>query len=176
VLVTAFLGRLPAAAHPDTETASPSTEASPSADSAAPESSDSAELDHLTLQLKWIDHAQFMGYLVAAEKGYFEDETVEGASISKSSRAAAISSRAERNNGVADIGVTWVSSLMTYQAQGYDLQEVAQMFQKSGLCLSRRPLPASIPPKISRARTSAAGFGQRIRVYALLEKYGLKIP
>ena len=30
--------------------------------------------DTVTLQLKWIEQAQFMGFLVARELGYYEDE------------------------------------------------------------------------------------------------------
>ena len=39
--------------------------------------------DEVTLQLKWVTQAQFAGYYVALEKGFYEEET----STSPSSRA-----------------------------------------------------------------------------------------
>jgi NitT/TauT family transport system substrate-binding protein len=39
--------------------------------------------DKLTLQLKWVTQAQFAGYYVAKDKGFYEDE----ASTSRSSPA-----------------------------------------------------------------------------------------
>lgn len=90
------------------------------------------DIKKIKLQLKWLPQSQFMGYYVAADKGYYKDEGLEVEILPGGSDIIP-----EQNvyNGVADVGVTWVSSLMTYQAQGYELQEVAQMFQKSGLLL-----------------------------------------
>ena len=153
------------------ETADPSGEASASDDGQTAESSDSGELDHLTLQLKWIDHAQFMGYLVAAEKGYYEDEGID---IEILAGGSDIIPEQNVYNGVADIGVTWVSSLMTYQAQGYDLVEVAQMFQKSGLLLVSQASTGINSPEDLEGKNIGSWFGgNEYEVYALLEKYGL---
>ena len=33
--------------------------------------------DTVTLQLKWIHQAQFAGYYVASDKGYYADENIE---------------------------------------------------------------------------------------------------
>ena len=34
-------------------------------------------LDEITLQLKWVTQAQFAGYYVALEKGFYEDENLD---------------------------------------------------------------------------------------------------
>ena len=39
------------------------------------------------------------------------------------------------NNGTVDFGVTWVSNLISANAGGMDLLEVAQVYQRSGLVL-----------------------------------------
>ena len=91
------------------------------------------QLDKVNLQLKWLPQSQFMGYYVAAAKGYYKDEGID---INILPGGSDIIPEQNVYNGVADIGVTWVSSLMTYQAQGYELQEVAQVFQKSGIIIS----------------------------------------
>lgn len=140
---------------------------------AAPEATptESTQLDHLTLQLKWIDHSQFMGYLVAKEKGYYEDEGID---IEILAGGSDIIPEQNVYNGVADIGVTWVSSLMTYQAQGYDLTEVAQMFQNSGLLLvSKKSSGINSPADLAGKKIGSWFGGNEYEVYALLEKYGL---
>lgn len=82
------------------------------------------ELDKVKLQLKWLPQSQFMGYYVAENKGYYKEE---GLDVEILPGGSDIIPEQNVYNGVADIGVTWVSSLMTYQAQGYELQEVAQI-------------------------------------------------
>ena len=39
------------------------------------------------------------------------------------------------NNGTVDFGVTWVSNLISANAGGMDLLEIAQVYQRSGLVL-----------------------------------------
>ena len=93
------------------------------------------KLEKVKLQLKWLPQSQFMGYYMAAEKGYYKDEGID---IEILPGGSDIIPEQNVYNGAADIGVTWVSSLMTYQAQGYELQEVSQVFQKSGMLLASK--------------------------------------
>lgn len=68
------------------------------------------ELEKVTLQLKWLPQSQFMGYYVAAAKGYYKDEGID---IQILPGGSDIIPEQNVYNGVANIGVTWVSSLMT---------------------------------------------------------------
>ncbi len=156
-----------------TTTAGAETTAATSAEGTdAATSADTGKLDHLTLQLKWIDHAQFMGYLVAAEKGYYKDEGID---IEILPGGSDIIPEQNVYNGVADIGVTWVSSLMTYQAQGYDLVDVAQIYQNSGLRLvSKKSTGINTPADLKGKNIGSWFGGNEYEVYALLEKYGIK--
>ncbi len=125
----------------------------------------------IKLQLKWLPQSQFMGYYVAADKGYYKDEGLEVEILPGGSDIIP-----EQNvyNGVADVGVTWVSSLMTYQAQGYELQEVAQMFQKSGLLLvSKKDTGINSPSDLKGKKVGNWFGGNEYEVLALLEKYKL---
>ena len=45
--------------------------------------------DEVTLQLKWVTQAQFAGYYVALDKGFYDEEDLK----SRSSRAAPTSRR-----------------------------------------------------------------------------------
>ncbi|HEX3021798.1 MAG TPA: ABC transporter substrate-binding protein [Lachnospiraceae bacterium] len=133
-------------------------------------SSDTKKLDKMTLQLKWLPQSQFMGYYVAAAKGYYEEEGIDLTILSGGSDIIP-----EQNvyNGVADVGVTWVSSLMTYQAQGYELQEVAQVFQKSGLLLvSKKATGINSAADLKGKKVGNWFGGNEYEILALLEKYG----
>lgn len=129
------------------------------------------KLEKVKLQLKWLPQSQFMGYYVAAEKGYYKEEGID---IEILPGGSDIIPEQNVYNGAANIGVTWVSSLMTYQAQGYELQEVAQMFQKSGLLVASKKVTGINSPKDLAGKKVANWFGgNEYEVLALLSKYKL---
>lgn len=128
-------------------------------------------LEKVTLQLKWLPQSQFMGYYVAQQKGYYKDEGIDLKILPGGSD---IIPEQNVNNGVADIGVTWVSSLMTYQTQGYELQEIAQVFQKSGMLLVSKKASGINSPEDLKGKKVGNWFGgNEYEVLALLEKYKL---
>ena len=86
----------------------------------------------VTIQLKWLPQAQFMGYYVAKAKGYYEEV---GLNVDIISGGGDIGETTAVNNGTVDFGVTWVSNLISADAGGMNLVEVAQVFQRSGLVL-----------------------------------------
>ncbi|MGI6116775.1 MAG: ABC transporter substrate-binding protein [Bilifractor sp.] len=94
------------------------------------------EKTEVSIQLKWLPQAQFMGYFVAQSKGYYNDV---GLTVSIESGGGDISETTAVNNGTVDFGVTWVSNLASANAGGMDLLEVAQIFQRSGLVLVYKP-------------------------------------
>lgn len=129
------------------------------------------ELEKVTLQLKWLPQSQFMGYYVAAAKGYYKDEGID---IQILPGGSDIIPEQNVNNDVANIGVTWVSSLMTYQAQGYPLQEVAQVFQKSGMLLvSKKEKGINSPKDLAGKKVGNWFGGNEYELLALLSKYNL---
>ncbi len=92
----------------------------------APEKTD------VSIQLKWLPQAQFMGYFVAKAKGYYEEA---GLNVTIVSGGGDIGETTAVNNGTVDFGVTWVSNLISANAGGMDLLEIAQVYQRSGLVL-----------------------------------------
>ena len=63
---------------------------------------------------------------------------------------------------------------MTYQAQGYELQEVAQPFQKSGfLLVSKKDKGINSPADLKGKKVGNWFGGNEYEVLALLEKYKL---
>lgn len=86
----------------------------------------------VTIQLKWLPQAQFMGYYVALDKGYY---TEAGLNVTIVPGGGDISETTAVYTGQVDFGVTWVSNLIAANAGGMGLIEVAQVFQRSGLVL-----------------------------------------
>lgn len=90
------------------------------------------EKPEVTIQLKWLPQAQFMGYYVALDKGYYDQA---GLKVTITPGGGDISETTAVNNGTADFGTTWVTNLAAANAGGMDLLEVAQVYQRSGLLL-----------------------------------------
>jgi NitT/TauT family transport system substrate-binding protein len=130
------------------------------------------ELEPITIHLKWLPQSQFMGYYVADAKGYYKDE---GLKVTITPCDGTIAPEQGVSTGTADIGVTWVPTLLTYQAQGYDFIEVAQIFQKSGLLLvSKKATGIDSSAKITaKTKVGNWGLGNEYEVKALLQKLGL---
>ncbi|MDN5351482.1 MAG: NitT/TauT family transport system substrate-binding protein [Clostridiales bacterium] len=154
-----------------TTTAAATTVAAETTTAAAAETTGAAELETVRLQLKWLPQAQFMGYYVAAEKGYYAEEGIEveilpgGPDIVPESQVA---------SGAADIGVGWVSTLMPFEEQGYPLVEIAQIFQHSALQLVYfNSQNISTPADLAGKTIGSWMGGHEYEIYALLAKYGL---
>lgn len=90
------------------------------------------EKTSVSVQLKWLPQAQFMGYYVALDKGYYKDA---GLDVKVVSGGGDIGETTAVYNGTVDFGVTWVSNLIAAKAAGMDLLEVSQVYQRSGLVL-----------------------------------------
>lgn len=90
------------------------------------------EKAEVSIQLKWLPQAQFMGYYVALDKGYYDEV---GLKVNIVQGGGDIGETTAVYTGQVDFGVTWVSNLIAANAGGMDLVEVSQVFQRSGLVL-----------------------------------------
>ena len=90
------------------------------------------EKSEVSIQLKWLPQAQFMGYYVADAKGYYDEV---GLKVNIVSGGGDISETTAVNNGTVDFGVTWPTNMAVADAGGMDLVEVAQIYQRSGMTL-----------------------------------------
>lgn len=97
-----------------------------------PETDGAPEKTSVSVQLKWLPQAQFMGYFVAEALGYYDEV---GLDVTIVSGGGDISETTAVYNGTVDFGVTWVSNLINANAGGMELLEVAQVYQRSGLVL-----------------------------------------
>ncbi len=85
----------------------------------------------ISLQLKWFPQAQFAGYFVAKEKGYYAEEGLDVTllPIGDQSPIQTVVS------GAVDFGTTWIADLLTAREKGLPVVHIAQMFQRSGFAM-----------------------------------------
>jgi len=123
------------------------------------------------LQLKWVPQAQFAGYFVAKDKGYYEQE---GLNVEILPGGPDIVPEQQVAGGSADIGVDWVGSLLTSQEQEMPLIQIAQIFQKSGLVLvSKKSAGINTPADLKGKKVGNWMGGNEFELLALFDKYGL---
>ncbi len=91
--------------------------------------------DKLTLQLKWVTQAQFAGYYVAADKGFYEEENLE---IEIKTGGPDIAPPQVIAGGGADVVLDWMPSALATREKGVPLVNIAQPFKSSGMMLTCR--------------------------------------
>ena len=91
--------------------------------------------DEVTLQLKWVTQAQFAGYFVALDKGFYAEE---GLDVEINPGGPDIAPTQVIAGGGADITVEWMPAALAARERGLGLVNVAQPFKSSGMMLTCR--------------------------------------
>ena len=91
--------------------------------------------DDLTLQLKWVTQAQFAGYYVALENGYYSDEDLN---VTINPGGPDIAPAQVIAGGGADVVIDWMPSALAAREGGLPLVNIAQPFKSSGMMLTCR--------------------------------------
>ena len=89
--------------------------------------------DDVTLQLKWVTQAQFAGYYVALDKGFYEEE---GLNVTILPGGPDIAPPQVLAGGGADIMLNWMPSALAAREAGLPVVNIAQPFVSSGLMLT----------------------------------------
>ncbi len=89
--------------------------------------------DDVTLQLKWVTQAQFAGYYVALENGYYADE---GLNVTIRPGGPDIAPPQVIAGGGADVVVEWMPAALAAREAGLPLVNIAQPFKSSGMMLT----------------------------------------
>jgi len=91
--------------------------------------------DDVTLQLKWVTQAQFAGYYVALEKGYYKDENLN---VTIKPGGPDVAPVQVLMGGGADVMIDWMPSALAAREQGAPVVNIAQPFKSSGMMLTCR--------------------------------------
>jgi NitT/TauT family transport system substrate-binding protein len=136
---------------------------------AASNNSGCSKIDTLKLQLKWLHQAQFAGYYVAADKGYYRDRCLDvqfltgGPDVVPSQKVL---------TGAADVGIDWVGSTLANRDKGEPLVDIGQFYQSSGLMLiSKKKTGISSPKDLKGKKVGVWTGGNEFEFRALMDKY-----
>ncbi|MGQ2915852.1 ABC transporter substrate-binding protein [Microbacterium aurantiacum] len=137
---------------------------------------DSGETETMTsvsLQLQWLPQAQFAGYYVALDQGYFEDEGFTDVEILPS--GGDIVPQDALLAGEVDFAIAWVPKVLgSLEASGAELTDIAQVFQDSGtLQVSWADSGIESVADFEGKRIGSWGFGNEWEIFAAMAEEGL---
>ena len=111
--------------------------------------------DEITLQLKWVTQAQFAGYYVAAEKGFYDEAGLE---VTINPGGPDISPPQVIAGGGADVIIDWMPSALASREKGVPLVNIAQPFKRSGMMLTCRKETGIMAPADFKGKTLGVWF------------------
>ncbi|MFD0979381.1 ABC transporter substrate-binding protein [Tropicimonas aquimaris] len=89
--------------------------------------------DEVKLQLKWVTQAQFAGYYVALDQGFYEEEDLDVTILPGGPDIAPTQVIA---GGGADVTIEWMPAALAAREKGLPLVNIAQPFKSSGMMLT----------------------------------------
>ncbi|WP_298261800.1 ABC transporter substrate-binding protein [uncultured Litoreibacter sp.] len=89
--------------------------------------------DEVKLQLQWVTQAQFAGYYVAKDKGFYAEEDLD---VTVLSGGPDIAPPQVLAGGGADVMLNWMPSALAAREKGLPVVNIAQPFKTSGLMLT----------------------------------------
>lgn len=130
-------------------------------------------LTSVSLQLQWLPQAQFAGYYVALDQGYFEEEGFDDVEIVPS--GGDIVPQDALVAGDVDFAIAWVPKVLgTLEATGVELTDIAQVFQESGtLQVSWKGDGVESVADFEGKRIGSWGFGNEWEIFAAMAAEGL---
>lgn len=111
--------------------------------------------DKVVLQLKWVTQAQFAGYYVAAEKGFYEEA---GLDVEIKPGGPDIAPPQVIAGGGADVIIDWMPSALASREKGVALVNIAQPFKRSGMMLTCRKETGITKPEDLKGKTVGVWF------------------
>jgi len=127
--------------------------------------------DKVTLQLKWVTQAQFAGYYVAKEKGFYEKA---GLDVTINPGGPDIAPPQVIAGGGADVIIDWMPSALASREKGVPLVNIAQPFKRSGMMLTCRKETGIKSPADFPGKTLGVWFfGNEYPFLAWMSKLGI---
>ncbi|WP_425499107.1 ABC transporter substrate-binding protein [Hoeflea poritis] len=111
--------------------------------------------DKLTLQLKWVTQAQFAGYYVAKDKGFYDEVDLD---VEIKPGGPDIAPPQVIAGGGADVIIEWMPAALASREKGVPLVNIAQPFKRSGMMLTCLKESGITKPEDFRGRTLGVWF------------------
>jgi NitT/TauT family transport system substrate-binding protein len=130
-----------------------------------------AELQPVTLQLKWVTQAQFAGFYAALDQGYYEEE---GLDVTIRPGGPDIVPEQVVLGGQAEFGINWLDNTLATRDQGGEIVNIAQVFARSGMTeLTWADSGLEAITDLSGKRVGVWLGGNEHKLFAALTKNGL---
>jgi len=126
--------------------------------------------DEVTLQLKWVTQAQFVGYFVAQDRGFYEEQDLN---VTIKPGGPDIAPPQVIAGGGADVIVDWMPSALASREKGVPLVNISQTFEKSGMMLTcRKDSGVTSPDKFKGETLGVWFFGNEYPFLSWMAKLG----
>ena len=112
--------------------------------------------DTVAIQLKWVTQAQFAGYYVAKEKGFYKEAGLE---VTIKPGGPDVAPPQVIAGGGADVVVDWMPSALASREKGVPLVNISQTFKRSGLELTCRAETGIKKPTDFKGKTIGVWYG-----------------
>ena len=127
--------------------------------------------DDVTLQLKWVTQAQFAGYYVALENGFYAEEDLN---VTIKPGGPDVAPVQVLMGGGADVMVDWMPSALAAREQGAPVVNIAQPFKSSGMMLTCRKDAGVESPEDFKDKTLGVWFfGNEYPFLSWMSKLGI---
>ena len=127
--------------------------------------------DDVTLQLKWVTQAQFAGYYVAQDQGFYDDEDLN---VTIKPGGPDIAPAQVIAGGGADVVLDWMPSALASREKGLPLVNIAQPYKSSGMMLTCRKDAGIESPEDFPGKTLGVWFfGNEYPFLSWMSKLGI---
>jgi NitT/TauT family transport system substrate-binding protein len=129
--------------------------------------------DKLTLQLKWVTQAQFAGYYVAKDKGFYDEL---GLDVTIKPGGPDVAPAQVLAGGGADVIIDWMPSALATREKGVPLVNISQVFARSGMMLTcRKDMGVSTAGDFKGKTLGVWFYGNEYPFLSWMDKLNLKI-
>jgi NitT/TauT family transport system substrate-binding protein len=151
--------------------AAPAVPATESAAEQASGDAGCAETTAVKLQLQWVTQSQFAGYFAAVDQGFYTEQCLD---VTILEGAVDIVPQQVVASGQAEFGLAWVPKVLASRAEGADLVNIAQVFQRSGtLEVSWADAPVETIADMAGKKVGTWGFGNEHELFVAMRAEGI---
>ncbi|WP_288901377.1 ABC transporter substrate-binding protein [uncultured Sneathiella sp.] len=128
--------------------------------------------DKLTLQLKWVTQAQFAGYYVAKDKGFYDEVDLD---VTIKPGGPDVAPAQVIAGGGADVVVDWMPAALATREKGVPLVNISQVFSRSGMMLTcRKDMGVETPADFKGKTLGVWFFGNEYPFLSWMDKLKYK--
>jgi NitT/TauT family transport system substrate-binding protein len=114
-------------------------------------------LEDTSIQLKWVYQAQFAGYIVAQQKGFYK---AHGLNVTIKPGGPDLAPPQVIAGGTVDFAVDWLPSALAAREKGVPMVNIAQFFTRAGGLITCWKVPGKTTPvEYFKGKTVGVAFG-----------------